>query len=403
MSRINQLREQRTSLSKEVHNLLEQNPGAKWKANAQNQIDYDGKMATIEDCDAEIKRLQASADLDADTRFSEAVVEVEASAGRKPSEFSNFLRGGFEALTADQVKANRIRNTMSTTTSGQGGYTVQTTVVATLVDAMKAFGGMRMAAEVFTTSQGNDMQWPGSDGTSEVGEIIAQNTTATAADPSFTSVTISVYKFSSKIVAVPFELLQDSVLDIEAFVTKRLATRIGRIQNTKFTLGSGTAEPNGVVTAASSGKVGTTGQTLTVIYDDIIDLEHSIDPAYRVNCKFMMADSSLKVIRKLKDGNARPLFLPSYDASIAQGAPSQLAGYPIEINQDVAVMAANAKSILFGDFSFYKIRDVMDVTMFRFTDSAYTKLGQVGFLAWARSGGNMVDPNAVKYYTNSAT
>jgi HK97 family phage major capsid protein len=132
---------------------------------------------------------------------------------------------------------------------------------------------------------------------------------------------------------------------------------------------------------------------------------HSVDPAYRAlgNCGFMMHDSSLKIIRKLKDSQGRPVFLPGYDG-LGKSMPDTLLGYPVVINQDIAVMAANAKSILFGDFSFYKIRDAMDMQMFRFDDSAYIKLGQIGFLAWMRSGGNFVDVGgAVKYYQNSAT
>jgi HK97 family phage major capsid protein len=115
--------------------------------------------------------------------------------------------------------------------------------------------------------------------------------------------TLSTYKFSSKSVAVPIELLQDSAVDVEGFVRKRLVTRLGRITNTHFTTGTGLASPTGIVTAAGSGKVGTTGQTLTVIYDDLIDLQHSVDPAYRQlgNCGWMMNDASVKVIRKIKD------------------------------------------------------------------------------------------------------
>ena len=116
----------------------------------------------------------------------------------------------------------------------------------------------------------------------------------------------------------------------------------------------------------------------------------------------MMADSSLKILRKLKDTSNRPVFLPGYDGLGAKMGDSLL-GYPIVINQDVAAMAANAKSVLFGDFSKYIIRDVLQATMFRFNDSAYAKLGQVGFLMWMRSGGNLTDTKAVAYYTNSAT
>lgn len=118
---------------------------------------------------------------------------------------------------------------------------------------------------------------------------------------------------------------------------------------------------------------------------------------------FMMNDSSLRGLRKLKDSQGRPIFLPGYDG-LAGAMPDSLLGYQITINQDMAAMAANAKSILFGDFQRYTIRDVMGLTLFRFEDSAYAKLGQVGFLAWMRSGGTLTDGGApVKYYQNSAT
>jgi HK97 family phage major capsid protein len=107
-------------------------------------------------------------------------------------------------------------------------------------------------------------------------------------------------------------------------------------------------------------------------------------------------------LRKLKDTAGRPIFLPGYDG-LGQAMGDTLLGYDICINQDVAAMAANAKSILFGDFSKYVIRDVMAPTLFRFEDSAYAKLGQVGFLMWHRAGGNLLDSAAVKYYANSAT
>lgn len=405
-SKINALREQRTALAKEVRNLLDQNPGKSWAAEHQSQ--YDAKMTDIERIDGEIDRIQKAADLDAENRVEDAIADTQKlKAGLNPlSErgiHASWLRDGMSGMTAEQQRV--YRNTMSTTTGSEGGYTVPALISGTLIDALKAFGGMRAVAEQFTTNGGNDMSYPTSDGTAEVGELVAQNTTAATADPTFGTVGLNVFKFSSKTITVPIELLQDSVIDIEAFINKRILQRIGRIQNQYFTTGTGSSQPRGVVVGASSGKVGTTGQTLTVIYDDLVDLQHSVDPAYREQaaCRFMMADSSLKVIRKIKDTAGRPIFVPSYDTGIAKGAPAELLGSPIQINQDVAVMAANAKSILFGDFSYYKIRDAMGITMFRFTDSAFMTKGQVAFLAWARAGGNLVDTTAVKYYANSAT
>lgn len=406
MSKINALREQRTALAKEARDLLDKFPGKTWTA--EHTKLYDEKVEEIAGIDASINRFQKQADIDAEGAVDAAIADVgKAKAKVDPNShmgvYQAFMKNGREGLTADQERL--FRNTLSTTTGSQGGFSVPLIVVPQLIDAMKLFGGMRAVADQFTTEGGEDMQYPTSDGTAEVGELIAQNTTANALDPTFGSVTLSTYKFSSKVVAVPFELLQDSVLDVEGMVNKRLAQRLGRIQNQMFTTGTGTAQPSGVVTTATSGKVGLTGQTLTVIYDDFVDLIGAVDPAYRNlgNCEFMLSDSALKVVRKLKDTNARPLFVPSYDGGIANKFPDQLMGYTLQINQDVAVMAANAKSIYFGDFSFYKIRDAMQILMFRFTDSAYAKLGQVGFLAWMRSGGILVDPKAVAYYTNSAT
>lgn len=401
MKRINQLREQRTELSREVRNLLDQNPGARWTA--EHQTTYDAKMSDIERVDGEIARLQAAADLDAEGRVADAVRQTGQPDVTSPEGvFESYLRGGINNLRPEQVPV--FRNTMSTTTGAEGGYTVPTTIAAELIEALKMYGGMRQGAESFTTSAGNPMSYPTSDGTAETGELVAQNAPASPADPSFGTVALDVYKFGSKLIKVPIELLQDSIIDVVAFVRNRSATRIGRAINTYCTTGTGISQPRGVVTGASSGKVGTTGQTLTVIYDDLVDLEHSVDPAYRaLGCSWMLHDSSLKVIRKLKDTAGRPLFIPSYDAGIARGAPAELLGYPIIVNQDVPVMAANAKSILFGHFKAYKIRDVMQVSLFRFEDSALMQSGQVGFLAWARAGGNLTDAASVKYYANSAT
>lgn len=407
MQSIQDLRERRASLAKNLHKLLEDNPGNKWDSSLQNQ--YDQSLAEIENIDSEVKRINAVLEAikdSAETGAIRNVVERRAHDEKRPEHIQAFwklMKNGEKLITPEEWGV--LRNTMSVGTAAQGGYTVPTEVATSVADALKAYGGMRSVAEVFRTNFGNDINFPTSDGTSETGELIGENTTATGADPSFGVVTLKTYKFSSKVVAVPFELLQDSSIDMEGFIRQRLVTRLGRVTNTYFTTGTGTAQPNGVVTAAGAGKTGTTGQTTTVIFDDLVDLVHSVDPAYRAlgNCKFMMNDASLKVIRKLKDSQGRPIFLPGYDG-LAGSMPDTLLGYPIVINQDVATMAANAKSILFGDFSFYKIRDCMDIQMFRFDDSAYIKLGQIGFLAWMRSGGNFVDVGGgVKYYANSAT
>lgn len=402
---LQELRERRSDRAQALHTLLEDNPGDKWSTELNDQ--YDAGMAEIDDIDNEIGRhekLLKAMTIEAETEeVADNAERVAKDKKSKSSElFAKWLRGGDNALSAQDWAD--VRATMTTTTDAEGGYSVQSDVAQQLIDQLAAFGGMRAMSTILTTAQGNPLSFPTSDGTSETGELIAENTTATGADPTFGTVGLNVYKFSSKIVAAPIELLQDSQVDIEAFIGNRLAQRIGRSENAYFTTGTGTSQPKGIVTGAGAGKTGATGQTTSVIFDDLVDLVHSVDPAYRVapNVGFMMADSSLKVIKKLKDSNGRPIFLPGY-AGLSGPMADSLLGYSVTVNQDVAAMAANAKSILFGDLAQYYIRDVMQATLYRFTDSAYTKLGQVGFLMWARSGGNLIDTAAVKYYANSAT
>ena len=406
---IQALRERLSARAKEVRALVEANTGAKWNAELQTQ--YDAGMKEVDEIKAEIDRHQALLNkFSADNLDDSLVVAADrmshqaAKTGSKAQAVhAKWLRGGDAALSAEDWTA--IRATMSTTTGSEGGFTVATEVATMIANALKDFGGMRAVGDVVASVNGNTVNFPTSDGTSEEGEQVDQNTSATDADATFGVVAIPTYKYSSKTLTVPIELLQDSSVDIEAFVNTRIVARIGRITEKKFTIGNGTTEPRGIVTAATAGKVGITGQTLTVIVDDLIDLVHSVDPAYRAsgNCRFMMNDASLKVIRKMKDTAGRPIFLPGYDG-LAGAMPDTLLGYPVQINQNIAVMAANAKSILFGDFSHYLIRDVLGGEMHRFTDSAFAKKGQVGFLAFSRHGGNFTDVGgAVKYYQNSAT
>jgi HK97 family phage major capsid protein len=395
-------RERRTALAKETRNLLDNNPGDRWNADCQKK--YDENCAEIERIDAAIDRHQKVMDLTAEREFGERggrERDPDVKDADQVKLFDKWTRGGDNALTADEWKA--VRNTMSTTTDSEGGYTVPTTVAGTILDALKAYGGMRSVADIIRTSGGEAMNFPTSDGTSEEGEIIGENTSATDLDASFGTKALPVYKYSSKVITVPWELLQDSSADIEGFVRNRLQVRLGRITNKHFTIGTGSSQPNGVMIAAPIGKTGAVSATPAITYDDLIDLEHSVDPAYRANAKYMFHDDMLKLIRKVKDTEGRPIFVPGYEQGNPGGAPDRLLNRDIAINQSVASPAAAALAIAFGDFSYYKIRDVMSVTLFRFTDSAYTKKGQVGFLAWMRSGGNLVDVGgAVKTFKHGA-
>jgi HK97 family phage major capsid protein len=401
---IQALREQRGKIAHALQELVNK---ADWDV-ATDQSQYDKAMAEIDGIDASIKRIQdANAKLAEVTR-TEGVADAAARIGRDTgndglSIYSKWLKGGDKALNADDWA--HVRNTMSTTTGSEGGFTVDTEVASSVVNALKEFGGMRQVATTISTSGVGLLSFPTSNGTSEVGEWIAENQTATDLDVVFGTVGLPVYKASSKVVTVPFELMQDSSVDIEAFVNARLVERLGRITNTGFTVGNGSGQPSGIVPGATVGvtAANSTSQVSAVTYASLVNLQHSLDPAYRSNARWMFNDTTLRELRKMVDGQQRPIFVPGYETGNPGGAPDRLLGNPIVINQAMPDMASNIKSILYGDFRSYTIRDVMSVSMFRFTDSAFTKKGQVGFLAWARSGGNLIEAGAVRAFENATS
>lgn len=316
-------------------------------------------------------------------------------------------------LVLEMRTENRAGSPLSDITGALGGYTVPQGFYTTLTDAMKWFGGMRQSkATVLRTASGNVLPIPTANDTSNTGELLDENTTATQAtsEISFGQVQLRARKYSSKIILVPIELLQDSAFDMSTFLAKKLGQRIGRITNTHFTTGTGTNQPMGVVTGSTLGVTGGSGYTVTVAYDDLVGLKHSVDVAYRANGQWMINDSTAAVLEKLKDANNRPLLnstLQGVSGEVNGGdikGGATLLGYPVVINNDMPVMAANAKSILFGDFSNYYIRDVMEIQLVRFQEK-YMDAGQIGFLAYYRGDGVMVDAgmHPIKYYANSAS
>ena len=392
---IQALREKISSLANNANHLLAEKGDQAWSA--EDQSKFDGFTNEIEATKNQIKSIEKMRELEADSFFNSAPGKKEENTISAVDAVALYLRHG-NNVNAEQALA--IRNAMSTTTSAEGGYTVPSEVASMVIDKLKAFGGMRAVSTILTTASGASLNWPTSDGTAEVGEIIGQNTVATAADMIFGTVALNPFYYSSKQIALPLELIQDSAIDVVGFVVDRLATRIARKQNSDFTVGAGTTLPDGVIPRAGTGKTGVTGQTVTVIYDDLVDLKHSVDAAYRTNAKFMMNDLSVAIVSKLKDTTGRPIWAPS----VVVGAPDTLLGHAVQINNDVAVMAASAKSIAFGDLSKYYIRDVSGTTaMLRFEDSAFALKHQVGFVGFTRSGGNLVETAAVKVYINSAT
>ena len=386
MARIQDLREERGSLAKEYRNILDNNQTGALPDDVQAKLD--DLETRISALDERITREQRLLDMTAQDIAEDAIKAVRKDEPDFHKCFDKWLRGGDKALNREDWQ---FLNTMSTTTDSEGGYTVPEEVRSTIIEELKYYSGMREGCQVISTTNGVKINWPTSDGTAELGEIVAENAAVSDSDPSFGTVALEVYKYSSKCVAVPFELLQDSTVNMEAFIRRRLVERLGRIQNQHFSTGTGTSQPKGLVTSLE--KTVTAAAADAISYDDLVELEAGIDIAYRRrrNCRIMLGDPALKLLKKLKDTQGRPLWVPG----VATNAPDTILGYRYVVNNDLPAIAAEAVSVVFGDLSAYIIRDAMGITMYRFDDSAFVKKGQVGFLAFMRSGAVLTDTAAV--------
>lgn len=419
---IKALREKRAKAVADAGELLTLAATEKRELSADEETRFNAFHAEADKLMKTIEREERQMDAEASTRDRIDRLRGEAGADGRPqggeaekreltqrAAYRNWLRYGHEGLSAEERQIMREarpnltqdeQRNLGIATAGAGGATVPQGFFDELERRMLAFGGMRTIARRIRTARGNTLPMPTVDDTSNVATIVAEAAAVGASvNPTFGSVNLGAFMYRS-ITTVSLELLQDSAFDVEAMLADLHAERFARGQNAHFTVGTGTGQPRGVMIDTAAGRVGPTGQTTTVTYADLVFLEHSLDPMYRAGARFMMHDSTLGVVKRLLDGQNRPLWM----AGVGVGAPDRILGYPYTINQAVAVMAANARSIAFGEFQKYFIRDVSDMVIVRLAER-YIDLGLIGFVAFMRSDARLLDAggNPVRHYANSAT
>lgn len=304
-------------------------------------------------------------------------------------EFVIPLNANFRQVKSEigrEVRA--IGDSPQTVTTTAGGYLIPIGFSGELEKARLQFGGMLQAARILRTASGNQIEWPTTNDTGNTGELLSINTAAAEQAVVIGQKVLNAFKFSSKGVTVPTELLQDSAFNLASEIGMMLGERLGRIQNTYYTTGSGSSQPQGLIAASNGATVGKTAASATALDpDEILDLIHSVDPAYRSAGRFMFHDNTLLVLRKLKDGEGRYLWQPGTTA----GEPSTIFGFPYTINQDMASsLTASAKPILFGDFSKFVVREVAEVRLRRLVEVRAT-LDQEVFVAFMRGDSEYIN------------
>lgn len=377
---------------------------------AEERTNWDAANAKIDEVSADIERLERAAKLD-NIDYRQVLQGQGAEQPERQSDedraaahedaFGAYLRGGMGGLTTEQ-RALMIEHRASPQGVGvpaDGGYLVPPGYRAVMTETLKAYGGLINHANVITTSTGNPLQWPTNDDTGNVGAILNENTAIAETGMAFGTKTVGAFTYTSKLVRVSLQLLQDSAFDLDNWLPRKLGERIGRASADDYVNGTGTTEPFGILptaaVGATAGLAAFEANTNAAGYNALIDLEHSIDPAYRQlgNCRFLLSDGALKSVRKFKDGDNRPLWLPVP----VPGMPATINGNPYTIDQALVQTLANpTKPILFGDFrAGYLVRQALDVQMVRLAER-YAEMLQVGFFGFMRLDAVPDDAAAVK-------
>lgn len=347
---------------------------------ARIMADLDSRSARIDELKAEVQR---QADIDASVRSMPEIRQEKSSVRSDADILRSLAMGEIRSYTFEK----RALNTADDSSIVPQSFYDQ-------IQELMQFAGPMMDPGVVTllnTASGEDIKVP-VQSTRPVATAIAEATTITDLDPTFSSLTLKSQKIAV-LTKVSREMLTDTGIDLVGFLGRQLGLAIGIKANNKLTVGTGTVEANGIATAAGSALTGTaTGGAFTA--DNLITLVHAIDSAYvRMGAGWQMRRATVGSVRSLKDGSGRYLFEPA--ATV--GSPDTLLGYPIYENPDVAAVAANAKSVLFGWNGSYHTRMVGGIEIAR-SDDAYFGSDEVGFRATLRVWGDLGQADAVKYF-----
>lgn len=288
-----------------------------------------------------------------------------------------------------------------TTSGAAGGYTVPTELADFIIRSMKAWGPMYDGDVVtdMTTTSGNAITIPTVDDTANEAAARAEGDDLVddgSGDVVFGQKTLNAYVFATPIIQFSYELAQDSAFGVEPLLGSLIGERLGRIANRRCTTGTGVNQPNGIVEASSMGK--TAAATAAITFDELLELEHSVDPAYRVSpkCAYMFNDNTLLALRKLKDAEGRYIWQAG---NVQQGVPATLNGRRYHVNQHMDSLAAAKKVAIFGDLGKYFVRKVGQPLVGVLRERYFPDLGIVGLI---RFDGELGDSGAVKHLITAA-
>jgi HK97 family phage major capsid protein len=403
---INGLIEARNRAWHQAKDIMDRASAEKRAPSAEEREATDRAFADIDAIDAQIKGLTDRARVDAESDVARAewsrIVNpdrVDDRDHRALAEFDAFLRGhsgkrvmdvDFRAIAAEKraIRAGatgREFRDLVVGTAGAGGNTVPTSFVRALYDFLEVYSGMRRTnATIVTTTGGEKLEFPKvtAHGTAA---LVLEGSAIAEADPAFGKMTLDAYKYG-QLLQYSSELAADTGVDLVGFAARDLGRALGRVTDTAYVNGTGSNQPQGVMTAIGTAITGGTGVAGVPTFDNLIDVVYSVNEDYRVNAQWLMRDATAGAIRKLKDTDGQYLWQPSQQI----GQPDRLLAFPVVTDPNVAATGTGIVSVAFGDFSTFYIRDVGAIRLERSDDYAFAN-DLVTWRALLRTDSDLID------------
>ena len=399
---LKRLREQRQNTWEQAKSLLDNAAAENRDLTAEERSQYDQMNADLDAGAETIRSIEESEQRNAEA--AEALQRIMDQRPVEPREQENtalrsFLRG--EARAFDLKPDGKVDyRALTKGTATAGGNTVPTSFYDQLIAHMIEVSGVLMAGPtVLNTDSGESIEVPTTTAHSSAG-IVLESAAIGTSDPSFAKRTLYAYKYGV-LLQVSNELLSDTGVDLEGYLAMQAGRALGNAFGAHLVTGTGSGQPTGVITSATTGVTGGTGVAGGFTADNLIDLYFSVIAPYRnsASCGWLMKDATLALVRKLKDLTGQYLWQPSIQA----GAPDTLLGKPVHTDPNVAAVATSAKSVAFGDFSAYFVRQVNGIRFERSDDYAFNT-DLVTFRALLRGDGLTVDQTgAIKVFAGAAS
>lgn len=395
-----ELREKRAKAWEAAKAFLDSHRTDKGVLSAEDDAAYSRMEQEITDLGKEISRMERLEALDAQMKKPvNQPLTGKPMSGRtieRIGRASDEYRTSFWDMMRSKAPLPSVVNALQEGTDSEGGYLVPDEYERTLVEALEEENMFRQLAKVIRTSSG-DRKIPVV-ATKGTASWIDEEGAYTESDDSFGQVSIGAYKVGTMI-KVSEELLNDSVFDLESYIAKEFARRIGAKEEEAFFTGDGSGKPLGILAATGGAETGVTAASSTAVTaDELMDLFYSLKSPYRKKAVWVLNDSTIKAVRKLKDSTGQYLWQPS----LVAGTPDTLLGRPMKTSAYMPVIAAGAKTIAFGDFSYYWIADRQGRS-FKRLNELFATTGQVGFMATQRVDGKLILSEAIKVLAQKAS